>query len=460
MSEAKTGMRCAVITPIGPGHAALYHSQCAPSIDRAIAYSTGPFEQVLALPMDDTQGQHGRSARRNTAVQQALEQGIDWVFFLDADDILAPNAFQVFAEILDQDPGLDAVWGLICEQDGPSGEPDLRPDQPERIDTRAQFLGTHPYLAVQIGAFLRTSVAAALPFDETLDTGEDYDLYRRLWRDARCVKCPAIFFVNIRGQHSTGPRAATGQDWSHAVTAQWVAELAQTPGTARIVLDGVESRMALTNPRDLIQAHHAEGRFFEADSLAALRRLLPGGQARSVLEIGANIGNHVVYYAAHLGAERILPVEPNPQALTLLEANIDLNGLQARIDRRGLGLGVGAAPAQMRAVTEDAANLGATRLVADPDGPIPVTTVDALLQGQAVDLIKIDAEGMELDVLAGAVQTFAESRPFLWIEVLRGNAVTFLQNWCRANGYRAVHSVTYVNTIDYFAAPREKGPTA
>lgn len=44
--------------------------------------------------------------------------------------------------------------------------------------------------------------------------------------------------------------------------------------------------------------------------------------------------------------------------------------------------------------------------------------------------------------------------------MLRGNAVTFLQNWCRANGYRAVHSVTYVNTIDYFAAPREKGPTA
>ena len=64
-------MKCAVITPVGPGHEALLAESCAPSIAQAKAFGQGPFEVVDHLVMDDTRGEHGRSNRRNEALQQA-----------------------------------------------------------------------------------------------------------------------------------------------------------------------------------------------------------------------------------------------------------------------------------------------------------------------------------------------------------------------------------------------------
>ena len=126
MSGAVLGaMKCAVITPVGPGHQALLEDSCAPSVERAKAYSLGPFEAVEHLVMDDTEGKHGRSNRRNEALSIAQEKGAGWVFFLDADDVMTPNAFEAFGKVIADEPELDAVWGLICAFDD-NGEPQLR----------------------------------------------------------------------------------------------------------------------------------------------------------------------------------------------------------------------------------------------------------------------------------------------------------------------------------------------
>ena len=448
-------MICAVITPVGPGHAGPLAEVCAPSVERAIAYDRGPFADIRHMVMDDSAGAHGRSNRRNTALAQARAEGVDWVFFLDADDLMTPNAFQAFGRVLAGEPDLDAVWGLICTLDA-QGEPTLRDGQPERLDTRADFLRTDPLTAIQIGGFVRTSVAAAIGFDTAMDTGEDYRFYSRLWADHRCAKRPEIFFLNRRGLHSTGPRSATGQDWVMSVTAQRRAQLAEVPVWAEFD-DGQAQgpvRMRLTNPADLIQNAYVEGRFFEAESLAKLKALLKTPRPR-IVEVGANIGNHVVWYARHLDAETIYPVEPNPEALALLDANIAANGIGSRIDRRGWGLGAGAGEGRFAALTDDADNLGATRLVETADGGIETRSLDALMGQDRVDFIKIDAEGMELDVLDGAAGVIARDKPVIWVEVLRPNVMGFVQTWCRKAGYRVVDSTQYVNTVDYFAVPRE-----
>ena len=62
---------------------------------------------------------------------------------------------------------------------------------------------------------------------------------------------------------------------------------------------------------------------------------------------------------------------------------------------------------------------------------------------------------MELDVLDGAADLIARDRPVIWIEVLKSNVMPFVQGWCRKAGYRVVDSTSYINTIDYFAVPRE-----
>ena len=403
-------MICTVITPVGPGHQAVFDDSCAPSVDQARAWNLGPFSEVRHLAMDDTEGQFGRSARRNEALRLAQEAGSEWVFFLDADDILTPNAFEAFGRVIEAEPDLQAVWGLICTFS-----------------------------------------------DEAMDTGEDYKLYCQLWEQHRCAKRPEIFFVNRRGVHSTGPRAATGLAWSHATNAMWADQLKQVEIWATVNDGGAgeePARMRVLNPNDLIQMTHLRGEFFEADSLAKLKTLIKSPTPR-IIEVGANIGNHVVWYARHLDASRIYPVEPNPDAIEILDQNIAANGITPRIDRRGMGYGAGKDTGTFRTQTDNADNLGATRLVADESGGVETRTLDALMGDEVVDFIKIDAEGMELDVLEGAQALIARDRPVIWVEVLRENMLGFAQTWCRTAGYKIVDSTPYVHTIDYFAVPKD-----
>ena len=163
----------------------------------------------------------------------------------------------------------------------------------------------------------------------------------------------------------------------------------------------------------------------------------------------------MVWYARHLNPSRIYPVEPAAQALDLLEQNIAANGIGHLIDRRGLGLGAGRGEGTFRTEAVEADNLGATRLVPDASGGIATRSLDALMGEDRVDFIKIDAEGMELDVLAGAEALIARDRPLIWVEVRRGHCWTLRRPGAagRATGWSTAPS--YLNTIDYFAMPKD-----
>ena len=88
MNNMKTSpkLSCAVVTPIGPGHEQVYYDFCVKSIRAAIQKSKGPFEDVYLFPVEDFQGNLGRSRARNIGVNLAKVNNIDWIFFLDADD--------------------------------------------------------------------------------------------------------------------------------------------------------------------------------------------------------------------------------------------------------------------------------------------------------------------------------------------------------------------------------------
>lgn len=202
--------RCAVISPVGPGHAEIY-SQAESSIRNAALQSAGPFREIIPFRIDDTAGKIGRSRARNHAVRRAAEMGIEWVFFLDADDLMVPTAFAAVEPYLDR---YDAIWGQIFSFDDGSQHAVQRENQLGQTDRFEDVLQCDPFLSLQIGHFVRTEVALQHPFNEALDVGEDFDYYLRLWESQRCIKTDQAFFANRRGRHSTGPRAGTGRDWT------------------------------------------------------------------------------------------------------------------------------------------------------------------------------------------------------------------------------------------------------
>ena len=66
-------LKCAIITPVGPGHEPLYQ-QCIESAARAYAHSKGCFTDIVSIKIDDSEGKLGRSQARNMGVKQAAEQ--------------------------------------------------------------------------------------------------------------------------------------------------------------------------------------------------------------------------------------------------------------------------------------------------------------------------------------------------------------------------------------------------
>ena len=438
-------MKCAVITPVGPGHKESYEV-CRNSIEAAWAHGQGPFDALEIIPMWDLEGEHGRSARRNSGIDLARSMGADWLFFLDADDLLNLGAFAAFGKYCDR---YDAVWGNICENMFGSSEIKIRENQLVSTDRIEDILANPPYLTLQMGHFVRTECAAAIRFDTGMNAGEDFKFYLGLWSRYRCAKVPEIFFINRRGAHSTGPRSADGRQWNRAVERVVNDACKALDFSCDVTFEGKVTRFAIDNPFDIIQRHHLLGQFFEIGELKVLREVV--GRGKTIVEVGANVGNHLAFYAQHMGSPKIFPFEPNPAAIDLLSKNIESNGLDTIVDRRGIGIGAGARFGTFSVVLPYENNLGAARLK-DEGGTeqVEVYPLDERLKGEAVDFIKIDVEGMEFDVLNGASELIARNRPALMVEVFREKTSEF-ESWCEANRYSIKTRFPCVHAVNFLA---------
>lgn len=239
-------------------------------------------------------------------------------------------------------------------------------------------------------------------------------------------------------------------------------EPASTDGWAEVAFRRRRVRFAIDDPGDSVQKHLARGAFYELGLLRRHVELVPRGT--TVVDVGANVGNHSVFYALS-GAGRVYPFEPNPRANALLRRTVAANrGLEV-IDLAHADHGVGAESAELFPHTPGRRNLGSTRLAQQGrqgQPPVQVVALDSVELHGRIALLKVDVEGMELGVLAGAAGLVAEHRPALAIEVDDENADAFW-DWADRTRYHVVHAVKmYRRNINYVCIPRGSGraPTA
>lgn len=177
----------------------------------------------------------------------------------------------------------------------------------------------------------------------------------------------------------------------------------------------------------------ASGRFYEAEMLEDLRgRLAPGDV---FVDVGANVGNHAVF-AACVCQARVVAFEPSPALADHCDANLRLNGAQDRAML--IRHGIGATSGQARLVPGPAGNAGMTRLdTSDRTGEVEIMTLDDVLGAvEATPVaIKVDVEGMEIDVLRGAEQTLRTCHPALYVEAAEPAAFEAVAAWLHPLGY-------------------------
>jgi len=439
-------VKVGVIIPVGPGHE-LLAEDAKDSVAEAFDTGGGCFEAYALIAIDDTRGRLGRSAARNLGVARAAAEGCDWVFFLDADDLMHPAAFRAVQSALAA--GFDAVWGAICELDPDEQGTTLRAGQLETIAGVGDLLGNDPWVTLQMGHFVRRAVAEGAPFATHLDCGEDFDYYYRVWSAHRCCKLREPLFINRRGLHSTGPRAASDAQWRLAVEAM-IGERCRASGFHRVFTHrGEDFRFFVDDPFDPRQREHLQGRFAESAGLDALAaRLAPGGV---VLEVGAHAGNRAVHLGRFLAPQRLIVLEPNPPIADLLARNLAANAIAAETG----WLALAAAAVASRGILRPSArrhDSAGVRVEVGPDGPVQMQPLDALALDQ-VDFLGVDVSGDELAVLVGARELLARCRPALCVAVAPERVPAFAA-WCDSAAYTVSMTLPHTVTPQLYLEPR------
>ncbi len=212
------------------------------------------------------------------------------------------------------------------------------------------------------------------------------------------------------------------------------AEQALPPMTAgpvvRTQLWGQPIFFTITNPRDHIQAEHRAGRFYEMEELDIIRAWFRPGSV--FCDIGANIGNHSVFVLRLLHAARAILIEPNPAAIAVLQSNLAVNDVADRCDFSLLGIGLSDQAKDGMTVVAPRGNLGGGRMV--EGGDLKILRGDDAMADKQIDFLKIDVEGMEMQVLGGLTETLKRCRPRIFIEVDRQNYGVF-KEWLGTSGY-------------------------
>ncbi|HEV3121452.1 MAG TPA: FkbM family methyltransferase [Isosphaeraceae bacterium] len=136
-----------------------------------------------------------------------------------------------------------------------------------------------------------------------------------------------------------------------------------------------------------------------------------------VVEVGSNIGAHTVVLAKLVGPQGlVIAYEPQRVLYQTLCANVALNSITWVF---AYPQAVGREPGAIIIPALDHTrpnNFGGINLQGHTQGErVTMVTLDSLTLSKC-RLIKIDVEGMEIDVLQGAKQTIAKHRPYLYVE--------------------------------------------
>lgn len=196
------------------------------------------------------------------------------------------------------------------------------------------------------------------------------------------------------------------------------------------------------------------GLYEEAVLVPLFRRFLTpwasNFQSGVALDVGANIGNHTIYFLRHFS--RVIAFEPNPVALSVLRCNLALAEVEARV--RVMPFGLGDCTETLNFRHDEAGNLGRSGFeVAGALGGRLISCemrrgddlLSAVLESdEAVALIKLDIEGGEFAALRGLRSTIVRHSPVILFESHKatgpGGSLEIF-DYLGSLGYRAYYAV-------------------
>tara|TARA_A100001035_G_scaffold130862_1_gene102881 strand:+ start:492 stop:1385 length:894 start_codon:yes stop_codon:yes gene_type:complete len=171
----------------------------------------------------------------------------------------------------------------------------------------------------------------------------------------------------------------------------------------------------------------------------------------TAIDIGSNIGNHAIEFAKYF--KKVICYEPNPRAYDLLATNTKhLKNVEV------FNWGIGSKEEFLK-LQENINNIGGSSAKYQIDAKnivnIEIKPLDNFLDSfKKVMLLKIDVEGMEIDVLRGAEKIITKFYPLICFEQHKTDFLdcfneTEVVDWLRKKDYKiyAIYKPTKKNII-------------
>ncbi len=204
---------------------------------------------------------------------------------------------------------------------------------------------------------------------------------------------------------------------------------------------------------------------YEPEIVALLKTLVDPG--RDAIDIGANVGLYTVLISDLLfEPQKTLAVEPTPRAGRLLSLNLERNNVSKKVIvyRGAVGEAAGSITMNVIPGKEEYSSrndLTHHAIAGERSEQIvvPCQTVDALVDLWRLKpgFMKIDVEGAERTVLAGAKKTIHEFRPVILFESWENKIPTppdALAEFFKVEGY----ALSRPMAEEILAVPMERGP--
>lgn len=196
---------------------------------------------------------------------------------------------------------------------------------------------------------------------------------------------------------------------------------------------GQEIKFEVTNPEDHLQKYWLAGHFYEEGMLQFIQKFRKYKLQPVIVDVGACIGNHTIFFAKVMGAY-VYAFEPDNDNYDLLLKNALLNRVESSVllIKRGAGAHMGIA----RFKKDITGNCGMGKISPDGCDTIRVTYIDCIISNShRVDVLKIDVEGYNIPVLEGARYTINHDHPEIYIECQTPEELKEVEDFLNPIGY-------------------------
>lgn len=178
----------------------------------------------------------------------------------------------------------------------------------------------------------------------------------------------------------------------------------------------VDGKVFHLDPRDIVTRKRMTlyGSTERFELRTALDRLGPGSR---FVDVGANIGLYSVFASERVGREgEVVAIEPDPDNVSFLRRNLAENGCSnVRVMSVAMSDHIGTVRLYQNERSRGELSLADQTGSGDWIG-VSSLTLDKTLDGKIANVLKIDVEGAEPLVLAGATATL-EQYPVVFVEI-------------------------------------------